>query len=325
MTLRLAVSAGDPAGIGSEVILGALQEEVPGADLLVFGARAVFEHLSESLNLPINFQIVDVADGLVVEDVRAGQPSAVGAEIQRRAFEQALDAVDQGSADAIVTAPWTKSLMPLLGLPPSGHTELLAERYSAKNHVMMLAGPRLRVSLVTTHIPLNLVSDTISQARIIEVTRTTIQDLQRFFGLQNPRVAVLGLNPHAGESGHMGDEEIRIIEPAIARLKAEFGTRAQIDGPYPADTLFSKFAGDRTPFDAVICMYHDQGLIPLKAIHFGEAINITLGLPILRTSVDHGSAYDIAWQGIADSGSMRYAMESALDCARWRNSYASQN
>jgi len=322
LTVRLAVSAGDPAGIGSEVILGALQEEVPGAYILVFGARAVFERLSESLGLKITFEIVDVAADLAVDSVSAGVPSAVGAEIQKRAFEQALDAVDRGACDAIVTAPWTKSLMPLIGIGPTGHTELLAERYGAPDHVMMLAGPRLRVSLVTTHIPLKSVSDAISESRIVEVTRTTVHDLKRFFGKENPKIAVLGLNPHAGESGHMGDEEIRVIGPAILRLKVEFAGQAQIEGPFPADTLFSKFAGDRTPFDAVICMYHDQGLIPLKAIHFGEAINITLGLPILRTSVDHGSAYDIAWQGQADAGSMRYALESAVECARWRSSYA---
>lgn len=310
--MRIAVSSGDPAGIGPEIILGALQQPLHSADVTVFGARPVFEMLSEQLNLPITFDIVDVSDGLDCGTLRAGKASAIGALVQRSAFLGALDAVDSKSHDAVVTAPWTKSLMPLIGAAPVGHTEILAERYNAPEHVMMLAGSRLRVSLVTTHLPLMRVGEALSIAKIQRVSQTTIKDLKRWFGVVSPRIAILGLNPHAGEQGHMGDEEIRIIGPAIQLLQEEFAGEAVIEGPFPADTLFARFASE-APFDAVVCMYHDQGLIALKALHFGEAINITLGLPILRTSVDHGSAYDIAWQGKARWDSMRYAITSALE------------
>lgn len=311
--MRIAVSSGDPAGIGPEIILGALQDAVPNAEVTVFGARPIFEMLSKRLNLPIDFELVDVSEGLDCGTIRAGKASAIGALVQRGAFVQALEVVDSGTHNAVVTAPWTKSLMPLIGAAPVGHTEILAERYQAPGHVMMLAGSRLRVSLVTTHIPLMKVGEALSIAKIQKVTRTTIVDLKRWFGVINPRIAILGLNPHAGEQGHMGDEEIRIIGPAVQLLQEEFAGEAEIEGPFPADTLFARFSGQATPFDAVVCMYHDQGLIPLKAIHFGEAINITLGLPILRTSVDHGSAYDIAWQGKANWHSMRFAILSAIN------------
>lgn len=316
----LALSAGDPAGIGPEIILKALSTPHPEFEPLVVGSEEVFRHLSKKLGIQQNFEVLDVCEGLDPDAVLPGQASATSAEIQERTFAQALDLVDSGRADAIVTAPWTKSLRPLIGLEASGHTEILAARYNAPNHVMMLAGPRLRVALVTTHLALRAVPDAVVGPKIERVVRTCVEDLARFFGVTRPKIAVLGLNPHAGENGHMGMEEIETITPAIERLRAQMPD-VTFSGPHPADTLFAKFHGQEAPYDAVIAMYHDQGLVGLKSIHFGQAINITLGLPILRTSVDHGSAWDIAWQGRANADSMRYAMDAAVECARLRSEY----
>jgi 4-hydroxythreonine-4-phosphate dehydrogenase len=180
---------------------------------------------------------------------------------------------------------------------------------------MMLGGPRLRVALVTTHVPISRVSEKLTAKRLEAVIRTTATDLTRLYGVKHPDIAVCGLNPHAGEKGVMGAEEDEIIRPVVNQLAEELSDDVEISGPYSADTLFSRFRGDRQPFDAVVCMYHDQGLIPLKLMHFGESANITLGLPVVRTSVDHGTAYDIAGWGVADEGSMRYAVELAVEMA----------
>jgi 4-hydroxythreonine-4-phosphate dehydrogenase len=317
--LRVLITAGDPAGIGPEVVLKAIQTPISGVELVAVGSKTIFDRVAKTLDYPILGEVLDVDSSLsgIADPTKIfpGVMSAEGAHFQRSSFLAAVEEVAAGRADAVVTAPWTKALMPLIGEPAFGHTEILAERFNAPNHVMMLAGPRLRVCLVTTHTCLREVPDKVTRARIESVTRTTVAELERLYGIAQPRVAVLALNPHAGELGAMGREEIDVIKPAVDALSAEFTGRAEITGPYPADTLFSRYASGATPFDAVVCMYHDQGLIPLKTLHFGEAINITLGLPILRTSVDHGSAYDIAWQGKADAGSMRYAIESAVAMA----------
>jgi len=314
------ITAGDPAGIGPEVVLKAIQAPIPGVELVAVGSKTIFERVARAIGCSEAVTMLDVdesLEGLVdPAQIQPGKMSAESAHIQRASFLFAVEEAAAGRADAVVTAPWTKALMPLIGEPAYGHTEILADRFQAPNHVMMLAGPRLRVCLVTTHLSLQEVPAKVTRARIESVTRTTVAELKRLYGIAAPRVAVLALNPHAGEMGAMGREEINVITPAVQRLAAEFEGEAEITGPYPADTLFSRFASGATPFDAVICMYHDQGLIPLKTLHFGEAINITLGLPILRTSVDHGSAYDIAWQGTADAGSMRYAIESAVAMAQ---------
>lgn len=311
---RILATMGDPAGIGPEVVLRACAEPFGDAVVVPVGSRSVFERVARRLGLPIPSKLIDVdSDVGDVSGIAPGVMSAAGARVQKAAFLHAVEEVASGHADAVVTAPWTKSLMPLIGEPTVGHTEILAQRFAAPDHVMMLAGPRLRVSLVTTHTSIREVPDKITETKIYAVTKTTAEGLMLRFGVERPRIAVLALNPHAGERGEMGREEIEVIEPAIRRLRNEL--QADISGPYPADTLFSRYANGSQPFDAVVCMYHDQGLIPLKALHFGRAINITLGLPILRTSVDHGSAYDIAWQGTADAGSMRYALQCAIDMA----------
>lgn len=199
------------------------------------------------------------------------------------------------------------------GLPMTGHTEILGEMCGA-NPVMMLAGDVLRVSLVTTHLPLRDVPAALTDAALDHTLRVTAGDLEDQFGICAPRIAVCGLNPHAGESGKMGREDVDRIAPAVARA-VDAGIHAV--GPLPADTLFSQFTrGGDAPFDAVVAMYHDQGLIPLKLLHFGRAANITLGLPIVRTSVDHGTAHDIAGAALADTGSLEYALELARQISR---------
>ncbi len=181
---------------------------------------------------------------------------------------------------------------------------------------MMLAGDRLRVALTTVHIPLRRVHEELTPTRLHDTLRTTASEMQRRFDIGRPRIAVCALNPHAGELGIMGTEEGDVIGPVVQQVQESLGEEVDFIGPLAADTLFAKFQGDAQPYDAVVCMYHDQALIPLKLLHFGTSANLTLGLPIIRTSVDHGTAYDIAGQGIADPGSMRYALTLAIELDR---------
>jgi 4-hydroxythreonine-4-phosphate dehydrogenase len=213
-----------------------------------------------------------------------------------------------GDYRAVVTAPVHKGIINDAGFAFTGHTEYLADRSGTHKVVMMLAGGGLRVALATTHLPLREVADAITRELLDEVIRILHADLQAKFGIVEPRIMVAGLNPHAGESGHLGHEEIDIIEPALDRLRAQ---GMNLVGPLPADTLFSRIRHD--PCDAVLAMYHDQGLPVLKYAGFGAGVNITLGLPFIRTSVDHGTALDLAGTGRAESGSLMAAIEVALE------------
>jgi 4-hydroxythreonine-4-phosphate dehydrogenase len=338
--MKIGITIGDPSGIGPEVILKALQEPLD-ADVqpVIFGSRAVLERVErllikaktdyeslvdrfepvdalEAAANPEAIGVVEVLPNLDTTHIPFGERNERSAQLQLAAFHRAVTASQRGEIDAIVTAPWTKELFRIIDMPPVGHTEILAEAFHAPDHVMMLAGPRLRVSLVTTHLPIDSVSQHITAERIKAVVRTTAADLKRLFGIAQPDIAVCGLNPHAGEFGVMGSEEQETIGPALQELAEEFGEEVELSGPHSSDTLFARFRDGRRPFDAVVCMYHDQGLIPLKLLHFGNSANITLGLPVVRTSVDHGTAYDIAGWGVADAGSMRYAIEVAIDMAR---------
>jgi len=219
-----------------------------------------------------------------------------------------------GDFDGMVTAPVHKGVINEAGIAFSGHTEFLQELCGVERVVMMLATEDLRVALVTTHLPLKDVSAAITPQRLTQVTRILNADLKTFFGIEQPRILVTGLNPHAGEGGHLGREEIETIEPTLAQLRAE---GIQLTGPLPADTLFTPHWLDNA--DAVLAMYHDQGLPVLKFQGFGRAVNITLGLPIVRTSVDHGTALDLAGTGTADSGSLHTAIRVGATMARSRN------
>ncbi len=338
--MRLAISTGDVAGIGPEVLLKALREPLAddvgvvvfgdmealrrenallgdaGFDEEAFDERFVALPSIDEFPEPGRVGVVDVAPDLDLAGVDKGEGDARAAELQRLAFERAVDAVVAERASAVVTAPWNKSLFERIGEPVVGHTEVLQDRFQTSSPVMMLAGPRLRVSLVTTHMPLRRVADRVTPSRLREVIRTTLGGLRRRFGIDQPHLAVCGLNPHAGEGGAMGDEEIEVLSPTLEDLRHETERSVRIDGPLSSDTLFAKFRDGEAPYDAVVCMYHDQGLIPLKLLHFGHSANVTLGLPVVRTSVDHGTAYDIAGRGVADPGSMRYALELAADMIR---------
>lgn len=326
----LAVSLGDPAGIGPEVIAKCWDNR-DRFDLPPFVAIGDPRSVSANWDGPIAM-IEDPAEtdsafdvGLPLiqirspEEDRPGHPSVAGAHCSLDALEIAVGLARSGSASAVVTGPVSKEQLYSIGFQHPGQTEFVAERcgISASNVVMMLAAPTLRTVPVTTHIPLRDVPDQLSTSLIESRVRTTLRGLQRNFGIAEPRVAVSGLNPHAGEGGLLGHAEIEVIEPAIAALRAE-GWR--VTGPHPADTLFHESA--RAHYDAAVCMYHDQALIPVKALHFLDAVNITLGLPIVRTAPDHGTAFDIAGQDRADPRPMAAAIHLAAQCVGHRSAAA---
>lgn len=321
---RLLLTPGEPAGIGPELVVRLAQAAPAGAALIALADPAALQRAAQRLGLPLRLHPWQA--GTATSELHAGElwnwplPLAVPeqpGQLDRRnaahvleALRLACDACLAGSAEALVTGPVHKGIINEAGVPFSGHTEFLAERSGAPLPVMLLAAGELRVALVTTHLPLSAVPAAITPERLEQTLRVLHADLQSKFGLAQPRLLVCGLNPHAGEGGHLGREEIEVIEPVLARLRAE-GWR--LEGPLPADTLFTPKVLARG--DAVLAMYHDQGLPVLKHAGFGQAVNITLGLPIIRTSVDHGVALDLAGRGQAELGSLRAAVELARDLA----------
>jgi 4-hydroxythreonine-4-phosphate dehydrogenase len=323
----LAVSLGDPAGIGPEVV-GKCWDNRNLLSLPVFVAIGDPRSLAAVWDGPIEL-IDDPRDadaafdlGLPVLAIAAsqsdlpGHPTAAGAHCSLDSLEIAVGLARSGSASAVVTGPVSKEQLYGIGFSHPGQTEFVAERcgVSPANVAMMLAGPTLRTVPVTTHVPLQQVPDRLSSGLVEARARTTLRGLQRNFGIQEPRLAVAALNPHAGEGGLLGREEQDIITPAIDVLRSE-GWR--VSGPHPADTMFH--AAARSKFDAALCMYHDQALIPLKALHFEEGVNITLGLPIVRTAPDHGTAFNIAGQDRADPRAMAAAIRMAEECSSMRD------
>jgi len=326
----LAVSLGDPAGIGPEVIAKCWdnRDRFELSPFVAIGdprsVRAVWDGQIATIDDPREADTAfDVGLPLIQipspEEDRPGHPSVAGAHCSLDALEIAVGLARSGSASAVVTGPVSKEQLYSIGFRHPGQTEFVAERcgIASANVVMMLAGPTLRTVPVTTHIALRDVPDALTSGLIESRARTTLRGLQRNFGIAEPRLAITGLNPHAGEGGLLGLAEVEVIEPAIASLRAE-GWR--VSGPYPADTLFHETA--RARFDAALCMYHDQALIPVKALHFVDAVNITLGLPIVRTAPDHGTAFDIAGQDQADPRPMAAALRLAAECAANRTALA---
>jgi 4-hydroxythreonine-4-phosphate dehydrogenase len=322
----LAVALGDPAGIGPEVVAKCWDHRssfnLP-AFLAVGDARslsAVWDGPIVTIDDPrdadaafdIGLPILQIASAQV--DI-PGQPSVAGAHCSLDSLELAVGLARSGSASAVVTGPVSKQQLYGIGFTHPGQTEFVAERcgVASENVAMMLAGPSLRTVPVTTHLPFALVPERLTQALIEARGRATIRGLQRHFGITDPRLAVAGLNPHAGEGGALGSEEVEIIRPAVEALLAE---GFNVVGPLPADTMFHE--GARSQYDAALCMYHDQALIPLKALHFDEGVNITLGLPIVRTAPDHGTAFDIAGEDRADPRAMAAAIRMAASCAAYR-------
>ncbi|HXC74096.1 MAG TPA: 4-hydroxythreonine-4-phosphate dehydrogenase PdxA [Sphingomicrobium sp.] len=322
----LAISLGDPAGIGPEVLAKCWDNRAAFAlpPFVAIGdprsIEAVWDGPIEIITDPNEadsaFDVgLPLLQLLSAEDTVPGHPSVAGAHCSLDSLELAVGLARSGSAAAVVTGPVSKEQLYAIGFAHPGQTEFVAERcgVSSANVAMMLAGPTLRTIPVTTHVELADVPRELTSGLIEARARAVLRGLQRGFGIADPRLAVAGLNPHAGEGGQLGREEIEIIAPAIAALAAE-GWR--VTGPHPADTLFH--AAARAKYDAALCMYHDQALIPVKALHFEDAVNVTLGLPIVRTAPDHGTAFDIAGQDRADPRPMAAAIRMAAESAAHR-------
>ncbi len=330
----LALTMGDVTGVGPEIIVQALSDPAIYALCrpLVIGDLTALERARDLCGPGLELHPVEYpaagryrpgsVDILALSRFRAaemeyGRPTeATGAKMVAYIL-RAIDLALSGEAAGVVTAPISKAAMHLGGYNYPGHTELLAERTGAARFAMMLAGGDFRVVLATIHCALREVAERLSTAELFRLLDLTDGALRRDFGLGRPRLGVAALNPHAGEGGLFGQEESRIIAPAV-RLAREQGI--EVEGPFPADTIFVR--QQRGEFDAVIVMYHDQGLIPLKLLHFGHAVNVTLGLPIIRTSVDHGTAYDLAGTGRADPGSLNAALRLGAAMARARQAGA---
>ena len=267
---------------------------------------------SEAAGIPGRIDLIAISR-LNSRGTMPGRPTSEGGKAMVEYIINAVHLALEGEVDAMVTCPISKVLMQRAGHFFEGHTQLISHMTGTGEYVMMLAGERLRVALVTIHCSLKEVPEILDSEMILRTISITAMALKKDFGLKTPRLAVAALNPHAGESGLFGSEESEIILPAVQKARAE---GILVEGPLPADTLFYKAATGG--FDAVIAMYHDQGLIPLKLLHFSDAVNVTLGLPIIRTSVDHGTAYDIAGTGKADSSSLKSAIRMAVEISRNR-------
>jgi 4-hydroxythreonine-4-phosphate dehydrogenase len=309
--VRLALTLGDPAGIGPEVVLrGLADRERPAATMVLYGPRSSLQDRARrfGLRLPeeLGAEVVDIALG---GPVALGRTSAAGGRAAALAVLRAADDAKAGRVDAIVTAPLNKESLHAAGYPWPGHTEMLAEAAGTADVAMMFVGGSLRVALLTIHRALRSVPDAVTPAEVRRVVRLVHRELPRF-GTARRRIAVCGLNPHAGEGGLFGTEERDVIGPAVESLRGE---GIEVSGPYPADSLFVRAA--RGEFEAVVAGYHDQGLIPVKLLAFGHAVNVTIGLPFVRTSVDHGTGFDIVEKGTADGKSLVEAMKLAVTLA----------
>lgn len=321
--LRFAITAGEPAGIGPDLCVMLAQQSWPH-QLVVFADPDLLCARAALLDLPLRLRewtgpedsYLCPAGELLIHPLRMaslatpGEPDTRNAAYVLNTLSSATEFCLEGKLDGLITAPVHKGIINDAGIPFTGHTEFLEQLTATTKVVMMLATDGLRVALATTHLPLREVADAISAPLLREVLDILFQDLRDKFGVVQPKVLVAGLNPHAGENGHLGTEEINIISPVIEEFKQR---GEQILGPLPADTLFNEKYLKQA--DAVLAMYHDQGLPVLKYKGFGKAVNITLGLPIIRTSVDHGTAFDLAGTGAADPGSLITAIETAVQMA----------
>lgn len=316
---HLFITPGEPAGIGPDLLIQYIQR-APSEHITAVASRRLLEERANQLGLPLNLipfeteipkqkhdqpslKIIDIP--LKVPAV-CGQLDAMNADYVLKTLRQAVAACQQNPQAALVTGPLHKGIINEAGIPFTGHTEFLAALSQTDQVVMMLSCPGLRVALATTHLPLRQVSEAITPTQLRATIKILHHELRHRFGIESPHILVCGLNPHAGESGHLGREEIDVIEPVVNELRQQ-GMR--LTGPLSADTLFVASRLERA--DAVLAMYHDQGLPVLKHMGFGQAVNITLGLPFVRTSVDHGTALDLAGSGKADIGSLQVAIDTA--------------
>ena len=312
---------GCPVGIGPEIILRhALRtDSSPPFAPVILGDLGVLARCAAELALDVALTpwvpgtpLPDAAlpvielSRLPPRDLQWGHPTVTTATAMAGYIEEGVRLTQAGILDAIATCPISKAALQTAGYAYPGHTEMLAALTGAAEVAMMMAGTRLRVTLVTIHCPLGEVPARLTAEAVLRLIRMTQGSLRRDFALSHPRIAVAGLNPHAGENGLFGNEEGTVIEPAVRQAQDD-GIR--VEGPFPPDTVFFKATSGH--YDAVVCMYHDQGLIPFKLLHFSDGVNVTLGLPIVRTSVDHGTAYDIAGKGLADASSLTAAVNLA--------------
>ncbi|MEH8018821.1 4-hydroxythreonine-4-phosphate dehydrogenase PdxA [Rheinheimera muenzenbergensis] len=323
MSMRIGITPGEPAGIGPDLVIRLAQQDWP-VELVVCANAALLTERAAHLQLPLKLLPYDaskparpqqagsltIVDFALAEPVQAGQLNAANGRYVVDTLSFAGEKSISGEFAAIVTGPVHKGIINKAGIPFSGHTEFFALQSNTPYVVMMLATEGLRVALATTHIPLAYVAKAITADRLTKVLTILHQDLQQKFAIAKPRIYVCGLNPHAGEDGHLGREELDIINPTLAQLRE---TGMDLVGPLPADTLFQpKYLNDA---DAVLAMYHDQGLPVLKHMGFGRSVNISLGLPLIRTSVDHGTALELAGTGKADAGSFFHALNQAITLA----------
>lgn len=325
----LAIALGDPAGVGPEIVAKAwvardthhLQHffavgDARSIETVWRGPISRITDPSHAIHVfPSALPVIEVEDA---GPITPGKPNAEGARCALASLEIAVGLARSGAASGLVTGPVSKAQLYEAGFTHPGQTEFVAERcgISKENAVMLLAGPSLKVVPITTHIPLINVVDSLCVELIVAKTRATARGLTRNFGIENPRIAFAGFNPHAGEKGNLGREEIDLIEPAIAILRDE---GFDVIGPLAADTMFHKKA--RQAYDVAMCLYHDQALIPLKTLHFEDGVNMTLGLPVVRTSPDHGTAFDIAGTGQADPSAMIAAIRMAASAAAFRTQF----
>ena len=323
-TSRLVITTGEPAGIGPDIVLMAAMTEWPG-HLVAVGNVALLEARAQALDLDITLTAyssteaaephrqgrLPVIDLPMTTDCQVGQPNQLNASYVLAQLELAISLCRVGECQGMVTAPVHKAVINDAGTPFSGHTEFLADATGAQHVVMLLATEELRVALATTHLPLRDVPDALCSDDLERTLRTLNADLINRFGICQPRISVLGLNPHAGEGGHLGSEDQTVIAPVCEKLRGE---AMNVLGPLPPDSAFVPAMRETT--DVYLAMYHDQGLPVLKALGFHGAVNVTLGLPIIRTSVDHGTALDLAGTGKADAGSMLAAIQAAFNLIR---------
>lgn len=328
----IGITMGCPAGIGPEIILRYFSER--RSDLpfqaVVLGDRSVLEKCSADLDIPAQFvawqpgtvvpqQGIPVMELSQITEHNWGHPTMESAHAMVEYIQTGVRLIQEGRLNAIATCPIAKDALQQAGFQYPGHTEMLVDLTNADQYTMMMAGPSLRVTLATIHCSLADVPEMISHTLVEKLIDITQRSLQMDFGIRKPSIGVAGLNPHAGESGIFGDEEQRHITPAIHSAQ---GKGIDVSGPYPPDTIFFKAAAGQ--FDCVVCMYHDQGLIPFKLLHFKDGVNVTLGLPIVRTSVDHGTAYDIAGKGLAGSESLEAAVSMAHEIQMNRKAFQKQ-
>jgi 4-hydroxythreonine-4-phosphate dehydrogenase len=323
----IAITMGDPAGIGPEVIVKALADPVlrHRARYVIYGMNELLHYAADLAELDVfwwrdqyqgrlraygfDVTVVDY-DQYSILGTTIRSPSKIGGEASMRFCLDAIDAAQKGFVDAVVTAPIAKESWKLAGYHFPGHTELFAQRTGARRYNMMFTGGPLRVVLATVHVPLNGLWGRLNIGAVFQPIELMHETLVNWFDIEKPKLAVCGLNPHASENGQFGDEEERIISPAILMAREQ---GIDVTGPYPPDTIFLK--AKTGAYDAVVAMYHDQGLIPVKLLAFDQAVNCTIGLPIIRTSPDHGTAFDIVGRNKANPGSMRAAISLAIDLA----------